>query len=44
MKHMSYSFDVLALVGQLRFKHHMTVAEIAEELNKRGVSTSERNA
>lgn len=44
MKHTSYGFDVLALVGQLRFKHHMTIAEITEELSERGVATSERNA
>lgn len=44
MKHTSYGFDVLALVGQLRFKHHMTIAEITEELTERGVSTSERNS
>ncbi|QJD81964.1 transposase [Cohnella herbarum] len=44
MKHTSYGFDVLALVGQLRFKHHMTIAEITEELTGRGVATSERNA
>lgn len=44
MKHTSYGFDVLALVGQLRFKHHMTIAEITEELTDRGVATSERNA
>jgi len=44
MKHTSYGFDVLALVGQLRFKHHMTIAEITEELNSRGIATSERNS
>lgn len=44
MKHTSYGFDVLALVGQLRFKHHMTIAEITQELNERGVATSERNS
>lgn len=44
MKHTSYGFDVLALVGQLRFKHHMTIAEITEELTVRGVATSERNS
>ncbi|MCI3919087.1 transposase [Paenibacillus sp. TRM 82003] len=44
MKHTSYGFDVLALVGQLRFKHHMTIAEITEELTGRGVATSERNS
>jgi hypothetical protein len=44
MKHTSYGFDVLALVGQLRFKQHMTIGEITEELNHRGVATSERNS
>lgn len=44
MKHTSYGFDVLALVGQLRFTHHMTIAEITEELNSRGITTSERNS
>jgi hypothetical protein len=44
MKHTSYGFDVLALAGQLRFKHHMTIAEITEELTERGISTSERNS
>ncbi|MBN2981778.1 transposase [Cohnella algarum] len=44
MKHTSYGFDVLALVGQLRFKQHMTIGEITEELNRRGVATSERNS
>jgi hypothetical protein len=44
MKHTSYGFDVLALVGQLRFKQHMTIAEITEELTERGISTSERNS
>jgi len=44
MKHTSYGFDVLALVGELRFKHHMTIGEITEELNGRGVATSERNS
>jgi len=44
MKHTSYGFDVLALVGQLRFKHHMTIGEITQELRCRGVVTSERNA
>ncbi|AKG37515.1 transposase [Paenibacillus durus] len=43
MKHTSYGFDVLALVGELRFKHHYTLAELNEELNQRGVVTSERN-
>lgn len=44
MKHTSYGFDVLALVGQLRFKQHMTIGEITETLNQRGVTTSERNS
>jgi hypothetical protein len=44
MKHSSYGFDVLALVGQLRFKHHRTIAEITEELTNRGIATSERNS
>ncbi|AIQ61761.1 transposase [Paenibacillus stellifer] len=43
MKHTSYGFDVLALVGELRFKHHYTLSELHEELNRRGVVTSERN-
>jgi hypothetical protein len=42
MKHTSYG--LLALVGQLRFKQHMTIAEITEALNNRGVVTSERNS
>lgn len=44
MKHTSYGFDVLALVGQLRFKQYMTIGEITKELNHRGVATSERNS
>lgn len=43
MKHSSYGFDVLALIGELRFKHHKTRQEIADELNGRGVKTSDRN-
>lgn len=44
MKHTSYGFDVLALVGDLRFKQHKTIGEITEALNERGVATSERNS
>uniref|UniRef100_UPI001D134FC1 transposase n=1 Tax=Cohnella sp. REN36 TaxID=2887347 RepID=UPI001D134FC1 len=44
MKHTSYGFDVLALVGELRFKHHQTIAEITEELTRRGIATSVRNS
>ncbi|MEK5235530.1 hypothetical protein NST99_07510 [Paenibacillus sp. FSL L8-0470] len=43
MKHTSYGFDVLALVGELRFKQHYTLSELHEELNRRGVVTSKRN-
>jgi hypothetical protein len=43
-KHSAYGFDVLCLVGELRFKRHMTRKEIADELNERGVLTSERSA
>jgi hypothetical protein len=44
MKHSSYGYDVLALVGELRFKHHMTVKELTDTLNERGIQTSERHA
>lgn len=44
MKHSSYGYDVLALVGELRFKQHRTVKEIADALNERGIPTSERHA
>ncbi|MCU6796876.1 hypothetical protein OB236_32595 [Paenibacillus sp. WQ 127069] len=44
MKHSSYGYDVLALVGELRFKQHRTVAEVAEALNEQGIPTSERHA
>lgn len=44
MKFTTYGFDVLCLVGELRFKHHMTRQEIADELNGRGVKTTDRNA
>lgn len=44
MKHTSYGFDVLALVGDLRFKQHRTIGEITEALNGRGIATSERNS
>ncbi|MDU7477881.1 MAG: hypothetical protein E7L01_31745 [Paenibacillus macerans] len=44
MKHSSYGYDVLALVGELRFKHHLTVKELADALNERGIPTSERHA
>jgi hypothetical protein len=44
MKHSSYSYDVLCLVGELRFKQHRTCKEIADALNERGIVTSERYA
>ena len=44
MKHSSYGYDVLGLVGELRFKQHRTVKEIADALNGRGIPTSERHA
>jgi hypothetical protein len=44
MKHSSYSYDVLCLVGELRFKHHRTRKEIADALNDRGIVISERYA
>jgi hypothetical protein len=44
MKHSSYSYDVLCLVGELRFKQHRTCKEIADTLNERGIVTSERYA
>jgi hypothetical protein len=42
MKHSSYGYDVLCLVGELRFKRHMTITEIMEDLHERGVVVSER--
>lgn len=44
MKHSSYGYDVLAWVGELRFKQHRTVKEISDALNERGIPTSERHA
>jgi hypothetical protein len=44
MKYSSYSYDVLCLVGELRFKQHRTCKEIADALNERGIVTSERYA
>ncbi|MFC6652458.1 hypothetical protein [Paenibacillus rhizoplanae] len=44
LKHTSYAYDVLALVGEMRFKQHMTVTEISEALKERGIPTSERHA
>ncbi|MBN2980200.1 transposase [Cohnella algarum] len=44
MKYSSYGYDVLGLVGELRFKQHRTCKEIAELLNERGIVASERYA
>ncbi|MCD9025400.1 phytanoyl-CoA dioxygenase family protein [Cohnella silvisoli] len=44
MKHSSYGYDVLCLVGELRFKQHRTCKEIADLLNERGIATRERYA
>ncbi|MEW9673699.1 hypothetical protein ABLT31_33420 [Ammoniphilus sp. 3BR4] len=43
MKYVTFGMDVLALIGQLRFKEHKHRGEIAEELLHRGIKTSERN-
>jgi len=43
MKHITYGMDVLAYVGELRFKEHKTRKEIMEILNTEGVSVSERH-
>jgi hypothetical protein len=43
MKYVTFGMDVLALIGQLRFKEHKHRGEIAAELLKRGIKTSERN-
>ncbi|AFC28430.1 MULE transposase, conserved domain protein [Paenibacillus mucilaginosus 3016] len=44
LKHTSYAYDVLVLVGEMRFKQHMTVTEISEALTQRAIPTSERHA
>jgi hypothetical protein len=44
MKHSSYGYDVLCLIGELRFKQHLTVKELADALNERGIQTCERHA
>ncbi|WP_135557785.1 transposase [Paenibacillus cymbidii] len=44
MKHSSYGYHVLGLVGELRFKQHRTCKEIADALTARGIPTSERYA
>lgn len=43
IKHITYGIDVLAFVGELRFKEHKTRNEIMNILNERGVVVSERH-
>ncbi|WP_096190889.1 transposase [Neobacillus soli] len=43
VKHITYGMDVLALVGELRFKERKTRKEIMDILNRRGVVVSERH-
>jgi len=42
MKYLTFGLDVLALVGQLRFREQKHRSEIAEELLHHGIKTSER--
>ncbi|MCM2531945.1 transposase [Neobacillus pocheonensis] len=43
VKHITYGIDVLAFVGELRFKEHKTRKEIMNVLNGLGVVVSERH-
>ncbi|WP_391203276.1 transposase [Psychrobacillus sp. L4] len=43
IKHITYGIDVLAFVGELRFKEHKTRIEIMNILNQSGVVVSERH-
>lgn len=43
VKHITYGTDVLAFVGELRFKEHKTRVEIMNILNDHGVVVSERH-
>lgn len=43
LKHITYGIDVLAYVGELRFKEHKTRKEIMDILNNQGVVVSERH-
>lgn len=42
LPHGEFGLDVIALVGQLRYREHRSVPEIHEELGKRGVVLGER--
>jgi len=43
VKYITYGMDVIAYVGELRFKEHKTRKEIMDILNRRGVVVSERH-
>jgi len=42
LPHGEFGLDVIALVGQLRYREHRSVPEIHEELGRRGVVVAER--
>src|SRR5262249_37205037 len=42
LPHGEFGFDVIALVGQLRYAHHRSIPEIHQELYQRGVVIAER--
>jgi hypothetical protein len=42
LPHGEFGLDVIALVGQLRYREHRSVPEIHQELGKRGVVLAER--
>jgi hypothetical protein len=42
LPHGAFGFDVVALVGQLRYAQHRSVPEIHQELRLRGVEVAER--
>jgi len=42
LPHGEFGFDVIALVGQLRYAQHRSIPEIHQELRARGVAIAER--
>jgi hypothetical protein len=42
LPHGEFGLDVIALVGQLRYREHRSVSEIHQELGRRGVVLAER--
>src|SRR3954470_10836760 len=42
LPHGEFGLDVIALVGQLRYREHRSVPEIHQEVGKRGVMLAER--